>query len=318
MANTKVEALYTYPIKSCAGTELSEALVTPSGLELDRQFMVVREDASGNWHALTQREEPRLALVRPEVIEKGACGEVLVELSAPGMRSEGFHYDPSDDFPVTSWVELHKKTAVGDFLNDPTARLWLSNFLNYTVDLVRVANSSPWDDVPSPRPTPAEYQYEWSSNQTGFADAFSILLASSASLDELNKTVQQFGNRVGMDRFRPNIVVGGADLQPYAEDSWHRIRVGEMIAAVVKPCKRCSIPYVNQRTGKRTDSKTVGKALGLTRAGRNLKSQEIETGVYFGQNLAHSTSSEGETIKIGDTVEAVTERQTPNVLLRER
>ncbi len=34
--------LFVYPIKSCAGVEVQEAILTETGLEFDRAWMVVR------------------------------------------------------------------------------------------------------------------------------------------------------------------------------------------------------------------------------------------------------------------------------------
>src|SRR3972149_8537368 len=95
-----------------------------------------------------------------------------------------------------------------------------------------------------------------------------MLLTSSASLNSLNQilTDELDVNPVPMNRFRPNIVVAGDDLEAFDEDYWRRIKIGEMFAYVVRPCKRCAIPYVDQSTGKKT-GKVVGKALAETRLG---------------------------------------------------
>ena len=68
-----------YPIKSCAGIRLQEAVLTSSGLMsehvFDREWMVV--DAQGRF--LTQREHPRMALIVPRI------KATTLELRAPGM-----------------------------------------------------------------------------------------------------------------------------------------------------------------------------------------------------------------------------------------
>jgi uncharacterized protein YcbX len=91
-----------------------------------------------------------------------------------------------------------------------------------------------------------------------------------------------------MDRFRPNLVVGGCE--PHAEDGWSRVRAGSIDFRVVKPCARCSIPLVDQATAAR------GKEPLRTLAGyRNFGGQ-----VLFGQNLAHDGTG---TLNVGDRVE---------------
>ena len=72
-----ISRLFVYPVKSCAGVEVQEALLTETGLDLDRAWMVV--DAQGMF--LTQRSLPRMALIRPEITD-----EYLL-LHFPGMDS---------------------------------------------------------------------------------------------------------------------------------------------------------------------------------------------------------------------------------------
>jgi len=75
--SAQISRLFVHPVKSCAGVEVREALLTETGLELDRAWMVV--DAQGVF--VTQREQPRLALVR-----RISKPHELV-LSAPGMQA---------------------------------------------------------------------------------------------------------------------------------------------------------------------------------------------------------------------------------------
>ena len=58
-----IARLFVHPVKSCAGIEVQEALLTDTGLDLDRAWMVV--DADGVF--VSQRELPRMALVRPQL-----------------------------------------------------------------------------------------------------------------------------------------------------------------------------------------------------------------------------------------------------------
>jgi uncharacterized protein YcbX len=39
--NAIISALWVYPVKSCAGVQLQEAVLTETGLEFDRAWMVV-------------------------------------------------------------------------------------------------------------------------------------------------------------------------------------------------------------------------------------------------------------------------------------
>ncbi|BCS28649.1 MOSC domain protein [Aspergillus puulaauensis] len=71
----RVKALFTYPLKSCAGVELNEADVVATGFAFDRQFCFAEAEPckdpkdGSTWVARTLRNRgfSRLALVRPEI-----------------------------------------------------------------------------------------------------------------------------------------------------------------------------------------------------------------------------------------------------------
>ena len=50
----RITSLHIYPVKSCRGIDVDEALITPTGLEWDRRWMIVRPDG----RFVTQREVP--------------------------------------------------------------------------------------------------------------------------------------------------------------------------------------------------------------------------------------------------------------------
>ena len=98
-----------------------------------------------------------------------------------------------------------------------------------------------------------------------------------------------------MDRFRPNLVVGGCD--PYAEDGWRVVRIGSITLRVVKPCARCAITTVDQRTATR-GKEPLRTLATFRRSG---------TKVLFGQNLVHDQTG---ILRTGDPVEVIT-RSSP-------
>ena len=128
----------------------------------------------------------------------------------------------------------------------------------------------------------------------GGVAGFPFLLTSEGSLAGLNRELPE---PVPMNRFRPNIVVAAAsgrpeDDVPFVEDTWGLVRIGTHPMHVVKPCTRCSIPDIDQRTAQRYEEP------GRTLAGyRNL-----EIGVVFGQNAILDAPA-GARLKVGDGVE---------------
>ena len=91
-----------------------------------------------------------------------------------------------------------------------------------------------------------------------------------------------------MDRFRPNIVVGGTT--PHAEDEWKELVVGDVAMSGVKLCARCSVVTVDPTTGER----------GLQPNAELAKYRQLTGGVMFGMNLIHHAVG---TISVGDEVQ---------------
>ena len=110
-----IARLYVYPVKSCAGVELHEALLIETGLEFDRAWMVV--DAAGEF--VTQRELPRMALIRPKLKHH----EMV--LRAPGMLALHIALDAVEEpVRVTVWDDEVAAYDMGDI-----AAQWFSDFL---------------------------------------------------------------------------------------------------------------------------------------------------------------------------------------------
>ncbi len=295
MSVIAVTGLNTYPIKSCAGVRLSEARITRRGLEHDRDYMIVDDDGS----FLSQRQIPEMALIVPTI------GANAISLAAPGMPPAEVPLQLQREDARLVDATVHGKPVVGQVV-DEDLNDWFTRFLppyreNRRYRLLRVVDEEPRFISPG-------YQRPETSNEVGFADGHSILLASEPSLARLNT---EMGEPVPMNRFRPNVVVDGPDLESYDEDFWTQLEIGAMGAFVVKACDRCAIPDVDQATA--VTGKAVRRAL-TTRRGVNAHDAS-NTGVFFAQNLAH-VYAPGLTISVGDPVRVVSRSAEPNVVLR--
>ena len=93
-------------------------------------------------------------------------------------------------------------------------------------------------------------------DRTAFTDGFPVLVTNTASLVALN---HELPAPITMDRFRPNIVLSGA--QAWEEDHWRRIRIGAVKFRVAKPCARCAVTTVDQMTGARPDKTEPARAV---------------------------------------------------------
>ena len=230
--------------------EVGEALLTETGLEFDRAWMLV--DEAG--HFLSQRELPRMALVRPQL----RLHDLV--LRAPGMLALHLALDAVEGpVQVTLWDEAVKAYDMGDI-----AAQWFSDFLNTDTDGRRIGARK----LRLVRFDPAQKRlssFKWTGGleaENQFNDGYPVLVASEASLAGLNaRLVAAGGAAVGMERFRPNIVISG--VEAHDEDRLDELRIataqGVARLKMVKPCPRCPIPNVDPATG--TVSPEVGDTL---------------------------------------------------------
>ncbi len=260
-----LSTIHIYPIKSAAGLDLQSAPVEPRGFRDDRRWMVV--DANDRF--LTGRQLARMVLIHATPEDDG------LRLEAPAMPPLRVAIPARDAgrASVTVW-----NNTVDAARADATADAWLSEFLDCPVRLVAM-------DAQSVRATEERAGVE--AGEVGFADAYPFLAISQASLDHLNA---KLATPLSMRRFRPNLVIAGAE--PHAEDGWRRIRIGAIPFDVAKTCTRCVFTTVDPDRGERDPS---GEPL------RTLKTyRRAEDGIHFGVNLI--ARAEG-VLRVGDRVE---------------
>jgi uncharacterized protein YcbX len=249
--SVRIASLHVYPVKSAAGIELERAALTSAGIAEDRRWMLV--GPSGVF--LTQRELPRLALLRPSL------SETELRLSAPGTLPIAV--------PLAHMGERRRVRVwhhdCEAFDEGPLVAQWLGCFLGRDCRLVRFD--------PMHRRLSAR---EWTGDveaENRFSDGFPLLAVSSASLADLNARLVQ---PLPMNRFRPNIVLEG--LNAFDEDRIEELRAGDIRLQFAKPCTRCAITTTNQDTGSVEGAEPL----------RTLKTYRYDAGlrgVCFGQNV---------------------------------
>lgn len=273
-----IARLFVYPVKSCAGIEVQQALLTDTGLDLDRAWMVV--DAQGVF--LTQRSLPRMALVRPQL----KTDEMV--LRAPGMLALHVAIDAVEaPSTVTVWRDTVPAWDMGAI-----AAQWFTDFLGQPCRLVRFD--------PEHRRLSSMKWTGGAEAPNQFADGFPVLVASEASMDEVNGRLQTAGHAaVGIERFRPNVVLAGVDA--HDEDRVDLIRVdagpeGEIHLQLVKPCARCPIPNIDPATAE--VDPTVGDVLRTYR-----QDKRLDGAITFGMN-AIVRQGAGQLLRVGQRVAA--------------
>jgi uncharacterized protein len=272
--NARIARLFVYPVKSCAGVELREAVLTDAGLDLDRAWMVV--DEQGEF--VSQRELPRMALVKPTL----KLHEVI--LRAPGMLALHLSIEAVEEpVKVRVWDDEVAAYDMGHI-----AAQWFTDFLGRKLRLVRFdpehrrLSSLKWTGgIEAP-------------NQ--FSDGYPLLVASEASLEGLNARLNKAGHApVGIERFRPNLVLAG--VEAHDEDRVERLRIATeqpVELSLVKPCARCPIPNIDPATAE-SNPVVTDVLQGYRRDPR------VDDAVTFGMN-AIVLQGDDQVLKVGQEV----------------
>ena len=281
-----IQRLFIYPVKSCAGIELTESPLCEFGLDLDRAWMVV--DASGDF--VTQRELPRMALIKPQL----KMNELI--LRAPGMLALHVNIDAVEaPAQVTVWHDTVSAYDMG-----AVAAQWFTDFLSLTDAGLPGANAPKFRMVRFDPDHKRLANVTWTKGveaMTQFADGFPMLVLSQASLDALNAKLVAAGQAaVGIERFRPNIVLSGVDA--HDEDRLNGLTIatteGPVALSLVKPCPRCPIPNIDPKTA--ISSPTVGDMLQTYR-----QDPRIGGSITFGMN-AITTTGFDTVLRVGQAV----------------
>jgi len=278
-----VSALHRYPVKSCGGQDLTEARVEPWGLAGDHRWMV----ATATGLLVSARECP--ALLGVDVDLTGDDGSVTMR--APGRDPFTIEVPAPAPAEEQSPVELWGTRTSGTDAGEEASR-WLADLLGAEPGELLLLHL----DDPARRPVDPRFAND--ADRVSFADGFPLHLTTDRSLTALNHLIDD-GPRAGegplpMARFRPNLVVSGAEA--WEEDTWRRIRVGAGPDAVEfrlpKGCARCVMTTTDPATGER----------GREPLATLVKHRRWSGQSWFGMNLLPDSPG---TVRVGDPVEVL-------------
>ncbi|WP_410211928.1 MOSC domain-containing protein [Aquirhabdus sp.] len=247
MSDLFLKSISHYPLKSAQGLSLTTAQVNPLGLEQDRRWVLVDEHDK----FISQRSCAAMGGIRV------VAEDQRLTLIFNG-QTQIADANPDDRITATVW---------GDTIADcwgvqHEVNQWLSVNLELSVKLVYFPNHAirPVDEI-----------YAGEGYHTAFSDGYPVLVISQSSLNELSRL---WGAPIDPRRFRANLIIGG-ECEPFAEDQWRQVTVGDVIFDLVKPCSRCVIPSLDPETHQQTDgflrflASVRRKADGKTYLGQN-------------------------------------------------
>jgi uncharacterized protein YcbX len=275
-----VSEINIYPIKSLKGISLDKSKIERRGLQFDRRWMLVDEKNQ----FFTQREFPKMATLVPEIKDDGlqiSTGESKILIP--------FETESEATVRVKIWRSSCRAKVYEDSVNE-----FFRDTLQTNCKLVLM-----------PEETQRKVNYFYAVNKddhVSFADGYPFLLIGENSLTNLNEKLE---NPVPMNRFRPNLVVSGSEA--FAEDGWKKIKIGETIFHIVKPCARCVMTTIDQTEGVKTGVEPL-----KTLASYRTPKRSIKKKILFGQNLI--AEKEGDFLRVGDEVEILETKNKPKFM----
>jgi MOSC domain-containing protein len=207
----QVDALYIYPVKACGALAVDSAALGPLGLQHDRRFAFVDQDGQ----ALTQRKHPLLATVQP-TLDAQALRLDFGGLLKLAVRLADF----SESATVDVWSKRIAAQAAPESLVAEAAE-----YLGTRLRLVALDPAA----------------------RRGFVDSEPVLVTTTAMLSSLN---ERLAREVGMERFRPNVVIEGAPMQ-HGEARWRELHAKHAVLEYARPCGRCEVTTIDQASGAR-------------------------------------------------------------------
>ncbi|XP_010765124.1 molybdenum cofactor sulfurase [Notothenia coriiceps] len=272
--------IYIYPIKSCGAFEVHNWPVGPLGLRYDRSWMVV----NGNGVCLSQKRERRLCLIRPEV--HLPSNKLL--LQASGMDTISVPLENNTQ-THTSYRVCQSKVC-GDRVETvdcgDEASSWLSDFLGQPCRLIRQSPDFTRDMKKKPIGAAT-------TTSLSLVNEAQYLMINRASVELIQKVMssrqddsegdQLLDTQNVISRFRANLVIAG--VEPFEEDNWPHLIIGNTRFVVAGQCGRCQMIGVDQETGGRTKEPLMSLS-----AYRNGK---VTFGVYLTHQLPEGSTETG-------------------------
>lgn len=260
----EILSLHVYPIKSCRGIRLEEALLFSTGIRYDREWMLIDEQND----FISQRDYPRMALFQCSFTD-----DTLRVIYKSEVVDIPLSYDENSS--VINAKVWGRKSPAYEVSSEISA--WFTDKLDKPVRLVRKVQE---EVIPVNKHAEVEIN---------FPDGHQYLVIGTASLEALNGKLKE---AVNMDRFRPNIVI--STDKPFLEDNASGFRLSDVVFMATKPCSRCKIVNIDQSTS------IVRKEPLLALSKFRKENGKVLFGHYYKSRIPRKTSL---SIKVGEQLD---------------
>uniref|UniRef100_A0A1J3IJS7 Molybdenum cofactor sulfurase n=1 Tax=Noccaea caerulescens TaxID=107243 RepID=A0A1J3IJS7_NOCCA len=284
-----LKSITIYPIKSCAGFSVNRWPLCRTGLLHDREWMI--QGLTGE--ILTQKKVPEMSLISTFIdleegllsVESSRCKEKL------HIRIKSNSYNPNSD-------EFDSHANILENHNEETRiSHWFTNAIGRQCKLLRYSSSNSKHCLNRNKSPGLCREMESNIN---FANEAQFLLISEESVADLNRRLEaknedcnRAHEKLDPYRFRPNLVISGGE--PYAEDEWKTLRIGDSHFTSLGGCNRCQMINISNETGQVKKSKEPLTTLASYR--------RVKGKILFGTLLRYEIVAKTESwIRVGEEV----------------
>ncbi|CAN8293056.1 unnamed protein product [Cochlearia groenlandica] len=284
-----LKSITIYPIKSCAGFSVTRWPLCRTGLLHDREWMI--QGLTGD--ILTQKKVPEMSLISTFIdleegllsVESARCKEKLhIRIKSKSHNPRGDEFNSHANI-----IENHKEETI--------INRWFANAIGRQCKLLRYSSSTSKHCLNKNKSPGLCRDLESNIN---FANEAQFLLISEESVADLNRRLEAKGKdynraheRLDPNRFRPNLVISGG--QPYAEDKWRTLKIGDNHFTSLGGCNRCQMINISNESGQVKKSKEPLTTLASYR--------RVKGRILFGTLLRYETDAKTESwIRVGEEV----------------
>ncbi|KAA8527170.1 hypothetical protein F0562_008601 [Nyssa sinensis] len=240
-ARYNLRSITIYPIKSCAGFTISSWPLSSTGLLYDREWLL--KDLNGE--ILTQKKVLEMCFINTFIdldlgtlfVESPRC-KVKLQIK---LKSDSYIAGRDE-------IDLHAQRYEAQGYNDEV-NIWFSKAVGRPCTLLRCSGSKSYFSLNKGGSVGICRDVETRLN---FVNEAQFLLISEESVSDLNNrlssSIQRPPIQVNPLRFRPNLVISGGE--PYAEDEWGSIKIGNKYFRSLGGCNRCQMINLTPQAGE--------------------------------------------------------------------